>query len=97
MSHARSRRADRITIGMCIGVLALSAAAFAQDPGPGDPGWEYGRLNCGPLATPPVLTYAECIACCTSAEEQQVPLPPASWVVECKAYCEIVAWENWGE
>ena len=97
MKNPRVRAYECLTLIASAGVLTLSGVAIAQDPGPGDPGWEYGRLNCGPLADPQILTLADCQDCCTDAEEQQVPVPPAGWLAECLAYCDIVVWENWGE
>ncbi len=53
-----------VICGLSAGVLLLSGIALALDPGGYPPGWEYGRLNCGPNATPPITTLEDCRACC---------------------------------
>lgn len=64
-------------------------------------GWQYGRANCGPVASPPIMTLAGCTACCSGAVIPTGPLNPGN-VTDCIAYCNSVfprtstsGWWDW--
>jgi len=52
-------------------------------------GWQYGRANCGRLATPPITTLAGCVACCNLAVIPTGPLNPGQ-VNNCVSYCASI-------
>lgn len=81
---------DKPLITGAVIVMALSAATLAVSGYP--PGWEYGRLNCNARSTPQVTTNAGCKTCCDNGEAAQIPLPPASWLIDCYRYCDTNPW-----
>lgn len=88
------KRMDTLVGALSLSVIGLSGVALAQiNPGGYPPGWEYGRLNCGALAQPPILTYLECVQCCN--EEYFAGSHTLDWLEDCIHYCNFVVWENW--
>ncbi len=64
-------------------------------------GWKFGRANCGPVASPPGTSLANCNACCNGAVIPTGPLTPGQ-VTQCLAYCASVyprpntsGWWDW--
>ncbi|MBL8758975.1 MAG: hypothetical protein JNK35_11155 [Phycisphaerae bacterium] len=74
-----------VAITWSVALISCSLIALA---GPGDPGWEYGRLNCGKWAG--ITNYNTCLGCCDVAFANGT-LNEAQWW-DCKSYCAAVCW-----
>lgn len=90
----------RLCVAVIGGLLVGAGFAFAQGggrpPGPGNPtpGWEYGRLNCGPFSgSPPPSkprTWEECVACCNFAHALDPMWFTTQMRNDCLTYCDWV-------
>lgn len=90
------RNMDKLVVALSVGVLGISGIALAQiSPGGYPPGWEWGRENCGPVATPQYCTLAECRACCQL--EYDLGWETQTWRDHCWDYCNVVNWSLWDE
>ena len=83
-----------VTGGLLLGA-GLAYAQVGRPPGPGNPtpGWEYGRLNCGPYSgnPPPTKprTRGDCYACCWLQYQTNPAFTLANYT-DCLTYCDWI-------
>ncbi|MCC6284025.1 MAG: hypothetical protein IT439_01800 [Phycisphaerales bacterium] len=85
---------ERVLQASALAVIASAGVVFAQDhPGsPGDPGYNWGRDNCGPH-TAGLRSAEECYECCNERYQEAFETP--TWLDQCLGYCDSVNWEAW--
>ena len=88
------RRFERVVQLSALTIIGSVGLVFAQDhPGsPGDPGYDWGRDNCGPH-TAGLRSLEQCYNCCQEQYEANFETP--TWLEQCLGYCDSVNWEAW--
>ena len=86
MSDKVKLAASAVMLGAAVGV------ATAKPAGPGNPtpGWEYGRINCGPFGPGnPAGNYKGCLDCCLK-QYRDSPTFTAADLFDCQLYCDWI-------
>lgn len=88
------RNRDKLMLVVsAMGIGAASMIAFGVDAS--SPGYQYGRINCGPMTTNVIRTQQQCRNCCTVGANSGAL--SAEQLDNCLGYCAIPCWPCWEE
>lgn len=83
---------DKIMLSASAVVVGI-ASAIAWGVDPTSPGYNYGRINCGPMTNNVIRTQQACRNCCTKAEQEGAL--PNNQLSDCLSYCAVPCWVCW--